>query len=422
MEEQHPFIDSKTARALAERFGTPLYVYDEKTLRANAEQCLAFPHAFGLKVRFAMKACPTAAILKLFNAMGLHFDASSVYEVYRAMRAGIPAEKISLSTQELPVDFEKVIRQGILFNACSLDQLERFGKAFTGAEVGVRFNPGEGSGGSGKTNVGGPDSSFGIWHEHAGAVHALLQKYGLKLVRIHTHIGSGSDPAVWQKVALQSLRLVEQFGTVHTLDFGGGYKVARVPEEHATDLQLCGAPVRDAIRQLAKETGRELDFEIEPGTFLLANAGAILTRVQDIVDTGAGGRQFIKLDTGMNEILRPSLYGAQHPIFLISSAARSNIPPRGEIDYVVVGHCCESGDLLSCAPGKPETLATRRFVEAGIGDLCVIGGAGAYCSSMAAKNYNSFPEAAEVMICADGSFKQIRLRQTLEQMVQNEIG
>ena len=131
MEESHSFIDTKTARALAEQFGTPIYVYDEKTLRENAEKCLAFPHEFGLKVRFAIKACPTAAVLKLFNSMGLYFDASSVFEVYRAMRAGVPAEKISLSTQELPLDFEKVIKLGIQFNACSLDQLERFGRAFT---------------------------------------------------------------------------------------------------------------------------------------------------------------------------------------------------------------------------------------------------------------------------------------------------
>lgn len=421
MNDEHPFVSTKTARELAERFGTPLYVYDEKTLRENARKCLAFPHAFGLKVRYAMKACPTAAVLKLFLSEGLFFDASSGYEVLRAIRAGVPAEKISLSTQELPRDFEALIRLGIDFNACSLDQLERFGKAFTGAEVGVRFNPGEGSGATGKTNVGGPDSSFGIWHEHAGAVHEILRKYGLKLVRIHTHIGSGSDPAVWQKVALQSLKTVRQFSDVKTLDFGGGYKVARVPGEKTTDLRLCGEPIRDAIAALAEETGRELDFEIEPGTFLLANAGAVLARVQDVTDTGTHGRNFMKLDTGMTEILRPSLYGAQHPVFVIPSENRRNIPPRGEVDYVIVGHCCESGDLISCAPGEPETLAARRFTAVETGDLCVIGGAGAYCSAMSAKNYNSFPEAAEVMICEDGSFRQIRFRQTLEQMIQNEV-
>lgn len=416
---EHPFLKTETANALAEKFGTPLYVYDEKTLRANAAACLAFPNAFGLTVRFAMKACPTAAVLKLFLSLGLHFDASSVYEVRRAMKAGVPAEKISLSTQELPADFADVIRLGIKFNACSLDQLERYGNAFPRTRVGVRFNPGMGSGGTGKTNVGGPDSSFGIWHEHADAVEAILAKHELFLERIHTHIGSGSDPAVWQKAALHSLGLVRRFRSVETLDFGGGYKVARVPAEKTTDLQVCGAPVRDAIAKLAEETGRKLHFEIEPGTYLVANAGAILARVQDVVNTGANGRKFIKLDTGMTDLLRPSLYGAQHPIFLAKKSGRT-VPAETE-NYVVVGHCCESGDLVSCAPGEPETLAERTLPRAEIGDFCAIGGAGAYCAAMSAKNYNSFPESAEAMIDENGETRLIRRRQTLEQIIENEL-
>lgn len=416
-----PFISPEKARELAKRFGTPLYVYDEKELRRAAEACLAFPNAFGLTVRFAIKACPTAAVLKLFDSMGLHFDASSIYEVRRAMHAGIAPEKISLSTQELPIDFSDEIKAEIRFNACSLDQLERYGNAFPGTRVGVRFNPGIGSGSTGKTNVGGPDSSFGIWYEYADSVRFILKKHGLTLERIHTHIGSGSDPAVWQRAAIASLETVKKFPSVETLDFGGGYKVARVAGEKTTDLQACGAPVRDAIAHLAETTGRELHFEIEPGTYLVANAGAILARVQDVTDTGKFGRQFIKLDMGMTELLRPSLYGAQHPVAIVPSLLRPNTPPREEIPYIVVGHCCESGDLISCAAGEPEKLAVRLFREAEIGDLCIIGGAGAYCAAMSAKNYNSFPEAAEVLLGTDGNARLIRRRQTLEQIIQNEI-
>lgn len=415
----HPFISEDRANALAEEFGTPIYVYDEKTLRANAEACLAFPNAFGLTVRFAMKACPTAAVLKLFHSMGLHFDASSLYEVRRAMLAGVPAEKISLSTQELPADFAEVLARGVKFNACSLDQLARYGQAFPGTAVGVRFNPGMGSGGTGKTNVGGPDSSFGIWYEYADKVEEILKRHNLTLIRIHTHIGSGSDPVIWQKAALQSLSLVRRFPTVETLDFGGGYKVARVDGEKTTDLQACGAPVRDAIAKLAEGTGRKLHFEIEPGTYLVANAGALLARVQDVVDTGADGRKFIKLDMGMTDLLRPSLYGAQHPIYLAKKSGRSR--SEATENYVVVGHCCESGDLVSCAPGEPETLSAKAFSQAEIGDYGIIGGAGAYCSAMSTKNYNSFPESAEVMIDAEDKARLIRRRQTLEQIIQNEI-
>ena len=419
MSEARPFVPANVANALAEQFGTPIYVYGETALREAAAACLAFPNAFGLTVRFAIKSCPNAAILRLFLSLGLHFDASSGYEVLRAIRAGVPAEKISLSTQELPQDFEKLIRLGIKFNACSLSQLGRYGAAFPQTRVGVRFNPGLGSGGNGKTNVGGPDSSFGIWHEFADDVEAILKKHSLVLERIHTHIGSGSDPAVWQKAALQSLKMVRRFESVETLDFGGGYKVARVPGEKTTDLQECGAPVRDAIALLAAETGRKLHFEIEPGTRLVANAGAILARVQDVVSTGAAGRNFLKLDSGMTDLLRPSLYGAQHPIFLVKKSGRS-VPAETE-KYVVVGHCCESGDLVSCAPGEPETLAERELPRAEIGDLCLIGGAGAYCSAMSAKNYNSFPESAEVLLESGGNARLIRRRQTLEQIVENEI-
>jgi diaminopimelate decarboxylase len=96
-------------------------------------------------------------------------------------------------------------------------------------------------------------------------------------------------------------------------------------------------------------------------------------------------------------------------------------PAAGERDYVIVGHCCESGDLISCAPGEPETLATRRLTVATAGDLCVIGGAGAYCAGMSTKNYNSFPEAPEVLLRRDGRVTLIRRRQSLEQILQNEV-
>ena len=411
--DHHRFLLPDQARQIAAAHGTPCYVYDQATLEAQADAMLAFPNAFGLTVRFAMKACPNATVLRIFARKGLHFDASSGWEVRRAMLAGVPADRISLSSQELPDDFVALLNKGVHVNACSLSQLERIGKALPGHEVGLRFNPGRGSGGTGKTNVGGPDSSFGIWHEWADQARALVKQHGLKVVRIHTHIGSGSDPVVWQEVSAASLALVAGFPSAQTLNLGGGYKVARVATEKGTDPQVVGAPVKVAFEKFAQADGRRLRLEIEPGTFLVANAGAVLSRVQDVVSTGA--RDFLKLDSGMTEILRPSLYGAQHPVHLYPAA-----PAARRRDYVVVGHCCESGDLISCAPGEPETLATRSLPEAAVGDLCVIGGAGAYCAAMSTKNYNSFPEAPEVLLRRDGAFALIRRRQSLEQILQNE--
>ena len=273
--EASNFLDYGIATSIKKKYGTPIYVYDEKTLRSQASLALDFPHPFGLTVRFAMKACPNATILKLLSSMGVQFDASSGFEAERAMIAGIPAEHLSLSSQELPQNFENLITKGIEFNACSFHQLETFGQLFPGGSCGVRFNPGMGSGETGKTNVGGPSSSFGIWHELKSNVKAIAEKYGLKIKRIHTHIGSGSDPAIWQAVSAMSLGLVEEFVDVSSLNLGGGYKVGRMSYEKAglTNLQTVGKPVKQAIEDFATKTGREIKLEIEPGTFFVANSG-----------------------------------------------------------------------------------------------------------------------------------------------------
>lgn len=412
------FLNQDEVRVLAARYGSPVYVYDLETLRRQAQAALAFPNAYGLTVRYAMKAASNAAILRVLTEQGLLIDASSGWECQRALRAGVPAAHISLSTQELPQDIEELLRLGIHCNACSLYQLEQIGRLFPGSTTGVRFNPGLGSGSSGKTNVGGPASSFGIWHEQAEQVAQIAREYGLKITRIHTHIGSGSDPQVWSKVALLSLALVEQFEEVTTLNLGGGFKVARMADETGTDLQLIGAPVKQAFEALAARTGRKLHLEIEPGTFLLANSGALLARVQDKVDTGAEGYTFLKLNCGMTEILRPSLYASQHPLVVVPAAGENDESAVEEV--VVVGHCCESGDLLTPAADDPEALQPRRMHKAQIGDWCVIEGAGAYCSSMSSSNYNSFPQAAEVLRLQAGEYALIRERQTLEQMLANE--
>jgi len=413
---------------------TPLYAYSLEKLEEAADACLAFPNAFGLTVRYAMKACPNGAILKYLNGRGVHIDASSGFEVRRAMANGIPPENISLSTQELPHDFADLVDMGVKLNACSISQLERFGSHYanTGQKVGIRVNPGVGSGGFSKsttgfskTNVGGPSSSFGIWHEYMtdGTVPSIVNKYGLVVERIHTHIGSGSDPDIWQQVAVRSLSFCALFDTVTRLNLGGGYKVGRNAGEPTTDLQQIGRPVVDEFRKFALDNnGRELHLEIEPGTYMVAMAGALVSTVQDKVrTTGDAGRIFLKLDSGMTDVLRPSLYGAVHPMTILpQSGSTQHIGTEME-RVVVVGHCCESGDLLTPKAGEPESLDERTLRKADIGDIMVVDGSGAYCAGMSTKNYNSFPEAPEVLIDRDGTAHLIRARQKMEQIWQNEV-
>ena len=418
--ETSNFLDFDVASKIRTEFDTPVFVYDEKTLRNQAESALNFPNAFGLTVRFAMKASPNAAILNLFNSMGMHFDISSGFEAERAMMAGIPASHLSLSSQELPRNFQELIEKGIEFNACSLHQLREFGRLFPGGKCGIRFNPGTGSGGTGKTNVGGPSSSFGIWHELKDEVKKIAAETGVTVRRIHTHIGSGSDPAVWQAVSAMSLSLVDEFPQADTLNLGGGFKVGRMSyeKEGSTDLQKVAVPIKEAFEAFAERTGRRLKLEIEPGTFLTANSAALLSTIQDMTTTGENGHTFLKLDSGMTDVLRPSLYGAQHPLVIHKDDAATC---GGSRKYVVVGHCCESGDLFTCVPGDPESLQERTLSKASIGDLMSIEGSGGYCSSMNTKNYNSFPEAPEVMIGVDGRLHCIRKRQSLKQMLANEM-
>ena len=233
------------------------------------------------------------------------------------------------------------------------------------------------------------------------------------------------------------------------MNLGGGYKVGRNPDEVSTDLQEIGEPVQQAFIDFKEkvrtaesifssrapalqclsahclspptppraQNGREIKLEIEPGTFLVANAGCVVSKVQDIVKTS--DYTFLKLDCGMTDLLRPSLYGAIHPVTVLPGKG-GDVGSETE-EAVIVGHCCESGDLMTPLPGEPESLGTREVRKAAIGDYCVIDGSGAYCSGMSTKNYNSFPEAGEVLVEEGGKGQLIRKRQELEQIFQNEL-
>ncbi len=371
--------------------GSPLFVYSKAKLIAQAQQLLAIPAPFGLTIRFAMKANPHPAILEIFKQQGIQIDASSGYEAELARKCGFRPETILVTSQQLAHNLQDLVPAGIDFNATSLNQLEQYGRAFPGTSISVRVNPGIGSGHSAKTNVGGITSSFGIWHEYIPQIHELAKIHGLNIVRLHTHIGAGTDPAVWQQAALTSLRLIKKFPTATILNLGGGFKVGRMDDEHDADMGIIGTMLAQEVQKFKEETGRELHLELEPGTFLVANAGILVAQVEDIVNTGKNGYTFLKLNTGMNDILRPGMYGSQHPISVLNDSTETK-------DYVVVGHNCESGDLLTPVAGNPNLLQARKLNKAAIGDLVLIGGVGGYCASMAAHGYNSFPSAAEVVI------------------------
>lgn len=147
----------------------------------------------------------------------------------------------------------------------------------------------------------------------------------------------------------------------------------------------------DRLYAFAEKTGRKLHLEIEPGRWLVAHGGCLLSRIVDIVDTGSEGHRFLKTDTGMNDFLRASIYGAQHKIKVL------NDNPV-QVEYVVVGHNCETGDILTTAPHDPERIEARLLNKARIDDLLMVRDTGAYCASFSTKGYNDFPAAKEIVI------------------------
>jgi len=411
------FLTEAQVQELRQKFGSPLFVYSECLLRQAAEQALAVPAPFGLTVRYAMKANPTRGILRKLNELGLHIDASSTFEARRAILSGFAPDRILLTAQELrAAELEPLLRQGIAVNASSFGQLKLLLQRYhmlSGRKIGLRINPGIGSGGHAKTTVGGKYAGFGIWYEDMAWAADLCEQAGVKIERLHFHVGSGSDSEKVAEATGRSLQLVRHsLPDVEALNIGGGFAVDRMRDAPAADIATVLDGVFDRLSAFAVVHKRQLRLEIEPGTFLVANAGVLLASVLDV--KRSGDNLFAVLDAGMTEIMRPSLYGAQHPLTVFPRRSTNQL-------CTVIGHCCESGDVLTVESGDVFRPQAVHLTTVKPGDSLAIGGAGAYCSSMSAKNYNSFPEVVEVVLLENGRFWLIRKRQTLEQMLENEL-
>ncbi|MDL2288487.1 diaminopimelate decarboxylase [Oscillospiraceae bacterium OttesenSCG-928-F05] len=421
--------DSTVAEA-AEAFGTPVYLYDETLIAERCREVLAMPNAYGIGVRYAMKANSSRALLKIIRKAGLAFDASSLNEVRRAHASGIAYSEIMLTTQEVPLgadraDLEAMIDQGLKYNVCSLRQLELIGDfaAAKGHRLSMRIHPGVGAGESATRNTGDDYSCFGVHLSNLGEALRLAGEKGLIFRCVHVHIGSGGDPAVWRENIDRELEIVEKyFPEAQSVSLGGGLKEARMPDERAADVAALGLYAKARFEDFYARTGRKLTMEIEPGTYIMANAGYIVTRVMDKKQTG-GGLNFVLTDGGMETNARPLLYGSRHPFYVVSQAGEllssdfSEIP--GEYRAAVVGRCCESGDAQCLT--EDGLSVQRPMAEPNCGDYVVIGGAGAYCASMSLMNYNSHVQAPEVLLAGTGNLRQIRRRQTLEQVMENEM-
>ncbi|MCK5803431.1 MAG: diaminopimelate decarboxylase [Lentisphaeria bacterium] len=428
-------VAASHAVAAAEQFGTPLYVYDETCIVRHCRNVMDMPNAFGLAPRYAMKANSSRAILQLVASQGLGIDASSLNEARRAIAAGIAPERIMLTTQEVPMaqnrtDLEEMMRGGLRYNVCSRRQLELIADFAASEDIAIsmRIHPGVGSGESATRNTGDKYSCFGVHLSILEDVLAYAGQKGVKCTGVHVHIGSGGDPEAWRANIDCELEFVENFFPDAThVSFGGGFKVARMPGEKAADIEELGCYAKKRFEEFYARTGRKLAMEVEPGTYIVANAGFLVTRVLDLKSTGRDGFEFVIVDGGMEVNTRPLLYGSSHPFYVVSatgSLLSSEFDPMLEEtaagERIIVGRCCESGDSQSL--DEHGHIVPRFLAAPAVGDYVIVGGCGAYCSAMSPFNYNSHIQVPEVLLREGGSLQLIRRPQLIDQIWQNELG
>ncbi len=397
-------------RSLARTHGTPLWVYDAATIRARIAELRRFD-----TIRYAQKANSNLQLLTLMRDEGVLVDAVSLGEIERALAAGFRPGSDDRSPIVFTADvidratLAKVVAERIPVNAGSVDMLHQLGAAAPGHPVWLRINPGFGHGHSNKTNTGGEHSKHGIWHTDLPQALAALRQHGLTLIGLHMHIGSGVDYHHLQQVCDAMVDMVARLGQpVDAISAGGGLSIPYRAGEPRIDTAHYHA-LWDAARQRiqAAQGGRPVHLEIEPGRFLVAEAGVLLAEVRATKTMGT--RFFALVDAGFNELVRPSMYGSHHGIELLAA----DESPRATRPTVVAGPLCESGDVFT--QGEGGIVLSRELPEARVGDLLVFHDAGAYGASMSS-NYNSRPLTAEVLVDGD-DVRLIRRRQTIAELL-----
>ncbi|MGM8061065.1 diaminopimelate decarboxylase [Vogesella indigofera] len=403
--------DTARLAALAQHYGTPLWVYDADTIRQRIAALRQFD-----TIRFAQKACSNTHILRLMREQGVKVDAVSRGEILRALAAGYDAagepSGIVFTADLIDRDtLATVTEHRIPVNAGSIDMLHQLGEASPGHRVWLRINPGFGHGHSNKTNTGGEHSKHGIWHSDLPAALDAIRQHGLQLVGLHMHIGSGVDYSHLQQVCGTMVELVQQVKDhghdLHAISAGGGLSIPYRDGDASIDTEHYFTLWDQARQDAAAVIGHPLALEIEPGRYLVAESGNLLAEVRAAKD--AGSNHFVLVDAGFNELMRPSMYGSYHHITVVPQDGVQ----KPEKDTVVGGPLCESGDVFTQGDGG--VVLPRSLPAANVGDLLVFHDTGAYGASMSS-NYNTRPLIAEVLVDGE-SDRLIRRRQTVEELL-----
>jgi diaminopimelate decarboxylase len=389
---------------LARDFGTPLYVYDGARI---VQQLSNLKNAFSendVRIKYAAKALTNLSILRLLKNNGAGVDVVSIQEAHLALKAGFTPEDIMFTPN--CVDFTEIeegVNLGLTINLDNLSALEKFGRRYgAGQACCIRLNPHILAGGNYKISTGHGNSKFGISIYQLPNIMETVQRYQMRVEGLHIHTGSEiTETEVFLKMAEILFGIARDFPQLRFIDFGSGYKVAYKEGDLTTNVFDLGLKLGKAFKEFYHQYGRKLQLWIEPGKYLVSEAGYLLTSATVVKSTPSV--TFVGVNSGLNHLIRPMMYDAYHEIVNVSN------PDGSQKIYTVVGNICETDTFGS----------DRKLNEVREGDLIVLKNAGAYGFSMAS-NYNSRFRPAEVLLWK-GHAHVIRQRDTLDDLLRGQI-
>lgn len=406
------FIDGVSVTSLADQYDTPLYVLSERRIRSNYRRVMsAFSKRYEkTRVYYSAKANTNLAVLRILKEEGAHVDTVSPGEVYLALRAGFSPERILFTGTSVRNDeLEYVTRSEVSINVDSVSELNRLLSMSTPQLLSFRINPEIGAGHHEHVITAGRECKFGLWETEVLDAYRRAMQAGVSKFGMQMHIGSGIlDPSIYRIAAERLLdiagKVARELGIVFELiDFGGGLGIPYRPQEHAPELEVFAENLVAVFMEKTAEHGLGQAYLcIEPGRYLVGDAGVLLTRVNTVKTWPH--RKFIGVDAGFNTLVRPTMYGSYHHIVL---ANRLNAPEVEKCD--VAGPICETGDLLA---------KDRMLPKISEGDLLAVLDTGAYGYSMSSQ-YNSRPRCAEILV-NKGEHSVIRKRESIEDLLKGQ--
>lgn len=397
------FLNNRTAKSLVRQFGSPLYVYDEATIRKRFRELQDAFSGWKTHLLYAAKANSNLHILKILQEESAWLDCVSMYEVELGLLAGFLPSQILFTVNNMSdEEMHFAHKKSVLLNIDSLSRLEKYGKAYPHSTVCLRLTPEVTAGHHAKVQTGYKESKFGILFEEVSVALALAKKFNIHIIGLHEHTGSGiRNMNVTFKSMKRLMHIALHFSDLQFLDFGGGFPIPYKPNETRLDLKKFGKKVVFLFSTFCERYGKQLALHFEPGRYCVAESGVVLCTVTTIKNRG--DKSIIGVDTGFNHLIRPVMYESYHHIVNLSSS-------RTMKKYDIYGNICESGDCF----GKERMIA-----ELHEEDILAILDTGAYGFSMASQ-YNSRPLPAEVLL-SHGKARLIRKRQTFADIIRGTI-